>query len=41
VPAQLKIPDFKIPTETYCVENIAKWSAGGDDSWFYRGTDTE
>jgi hypothetical protein len=25
----------------YCVENQAKWSAGGDDSWFYRGTETE
>jgi hypothetical protein len=24
----------------YCVENRAKWSAGGDDSWFYRGTET-
>jgi hypothetical protein len=41
VPAQLKTPDFKIPTQVYCVENQAKWSAGGDDSWFYRGTETE
>jgi len=25
----------------YSVEHLAKWSAGGDDAWFYRGTDTE
>ena len=41
VPAKLKTPDFKIPTTVYSVEHLAKWSAGGDDSWFYRGTDTE
>jgi hypothetical protein len=40
VPAVLKHPDFRIPTETYSVENRAKWSAGGDDAWFYKGTDT-
>jgi hypothetical protein len=33
VPAVLKIPDFKIPTEVYSVENHAKWSA--KDEWFY------
>ena len=41
VPAVLKTPDFKIPTTVYSVEHLAKWSAGGDDAWFYRGTDTE
>jgi hypothetical protein len=41
VPAVLKTPDFKIPSQTYSVENIAKWSAGGEDAWFYRGTDTD
>jgi len=41
VPAQLKTPDFRIPTETYSVENRAKWTAGGDDAWFYRGETTE
>jgi hypothetical protein len=33
VPAVLKIPDFKIPTEVYSVENHAKWTA--KDEWFY------
>jgi len=33
VPAELKTPDFKIPTEVYSVENHAKWSA--KDKWFY------
>lgn len=33
VPAELKTPDFKIPTEVYSVENHAKWSA--KDEWFY------
>jgi hypothetical protein len=33
VPAELKTPDFKIPTEVYSVENHAKWSA--EDKWFY------
>jgi hypothetical protein len=33
VPAVLKTPDFKIPTEVYSVENHAKWSA--KDEWFY------
>jgi hypothetical protein len=41
VPAELKHPDFKIPTEVYSVENRAKWSAGGDDSWFYKGTNID
>lgn len=41
VPAQLKTPDFKIPRQTYSVEHIAKWSVGGDDSWFYRGRETD
>lgn len=42
VPAVLKHSDFRIPTETYSVENRAKWSAGDDnfDAWFYKGTDT-
>jgi len=33
VPAVLKVPDFKIPTEVHSVENHAKWSA--KDEWFY------
>ena len=33
VPATLKTPDFRIPTEVYSVENHAKWSA--KDEWFY------
>ena len=33
VPAVLKTPDFKIPTEVYSVENHAKWAA--KDEWFY------
>jgi hypothetical protein len=33
VPAVLKTPDFKIPTEVYSVENHAKWTA--KDEWFY------
>lgn len=41
VPAKLKTPDFKIPTQVYSVENLAKWSAGGEDAWFYRGSDTD
>jgi hypothetical protein len=33
VPAELKTPDFRIPTDVYSVENHAKWSA--KDEWFY------
>jgi hypothetical protein len=33
VPAILKTPDFRIPTDVYSVENHAKWSA--KDEWFY------
>ena len=33
VPAVLKTPDFRIPSEVYSVENHAKWSA--KDEWFY------
>jgi hypothetical protein len=41
VPPVLKTPDFKIPTEVYTVENRAKWSAGGEDSWFYQFKEME
>jgi hypothetical protein len=36
VPPDMKTPDFKISKQVYSVENVSKWSAGGQDSWFYQ-----
>lgn len=33
VPAEMKFPDFKIPSTKWTVENCSKWATG--DSWFY------
>jgi hypothetical protein len=41
VPDKVKFPDFKIPTTVYTVENRAKWSAGGQDAWFYQFNEVE
>jgi hypothetical protein len=41
VPNELKTPDFKIPTDTWSVENVSKWSTAGDDSWFYQFKETD
>ena len=41
VPNELKTPDFKIPTDVWSVENVSKWSMGGDTSWFYQFKETD
>jgi len=34
-PAKTLLPDFKVSTEYYSVENKTKWTAGDDTSFFY------
>jgi len=36
-----KIPDFKVCTQNYTVENNPKWSVGHTDEWQYKSKDEE
>jgi len=36
VPTERKIPDFKVCTQNYTVENNPKWSVGHTDEWAYK-----
>ena len=34
-----KMPDFKVCTQNYTVENNPKWSVGHTDEWAYKSKD--
>ena len=36
-----KIPDFKVCTQNYTVENTPKWSVGHTDEWSYKTKEEE
>ena len=36
-----KIPDFKVCTQNYTVENTPKWAVGHTDEWQYKTKDEE
>jgi len=36
IPTERKIPDFKVCTQNYTVENNPKWSVGHTDEWAYK-----
>ena len=36
-----KMPDFKVCTQNYTVENTPKWSVGHTDEWQYKTLDEE
>lgn len=40
VSGQMKMPDFKVCTKIYTVENTAKWSARDSDDFFYQINET-
>ena len=35
IPSKTKVPDFKVCTQNYMVENNPKWSVGHTDEWAY------
>ena len=41
IPAQTKIPDFKVCSQNYKVETSAKWSVGHTDEWQYKTQEGE
>jgi hypothetical protein len=36
IPSDLGVPDFKVCTQNYQVENGDKWSVGHTDDWQYK-----
>ena len=38
IPEDTKMPDFKVCTQNYQVENTTKWSVGHTDEWQYKRT---
>ena len=41
VPTERKMPDFKVCSQNYTVENTPKWSVGHTDEWQYKAKDEE
>ena len=39
IPSKTKVPDFKVCTQNYMVENNPKWSVGHTDEWAYEAED--
>lgn len=41
IPAKRLMPDFKVCTQNYTVENTPKWSVGHTDEWNYKDSSEE
>ena len=39
IPENTKMPDFKVCSQNYMVENTPKWTVGHTDEWSYRSKD--